>query len=58
MPGFYDIPIQSIDGKEDLLGLLRGKVTLAVNVASQCGLTPQYSGLEQMYRELRSTASR
>jgi glutathione peroxidase len=31
---------------------LRGEVTLAVNVASQCGLTPQYTGLEQLYREL------
>jgi glutathione peroxidase len=53
MPGFHDIPVQSIDGKADLLRSLRGKVTLAVNVASQCGLTPQYSGLEQLYRELK-----
>lgn len=52
MSSFYDIPIRSIDGSEDLLGRLHGRVTLAVNVASQCGLTPQYAGLEQLHREL------
>jgi glutathione peroxidase len=54
MPGFYDIDVSSIDGRDDLLGPLRGKVALAVNVASQCGLTPQYAGLEQLQRELGS----
>ena len=53
MSGFYDIAVRRIDGSEDLLGALRGKVTLAVNVASRCGLTPQYAGLEQLQRELR-----
>src|SRR5437764_279075 len=53
MSGFYDIAVREIDGTEDLLGRLRGKVTLAVNVASRCGLTPQYAGLEQLQRELR-----
>jgi len=53
MSGFYDIAVRNIDGTEDLLGALRGKVTLAVNVASRCGLTPQYAGLEQLQRELR-----
>ena len=53
MSGFYDIAVKSIDGSADLLGPLRGKVALAVNVASQCGLTPQYEGLEQLQRELR-----
>jgi glutathione peroxidase len=53
MSSFYDIPVRSIDGKDDLLGPLRGKVVLAVNVASQCGLTPQYSGLEELQRDLR-----
>jgi glutathione peroxidase len=53
MSGFYDIPVQSIDGSADLLGKLRGKVALAVNVASRCGLTPQYDGLETLQRELK-----
>jgi glutathione peroxidase len=53
MSGFYDIAVRRIDGSEDLLGPLRGKVTLAVNVASRCGLTPQYTGLESLQRELR-----
>ena len=52
MNGFYDIAVNKIDGGADLLGGLRGKVTLAVNVASRCGLTPQYEGLEELQREL------
>ena len=52
MSGFYDIAVARLDGTPDLLGALRGKVTLAVNVASRCGLTPQYEGLEQLQREL------
>ncbi len=53
MTTFFDIPVQRIDGAADLLGPLRGKVVLAVNVASRCGLTPQYAGLEALHRELR-----
>jgi len=53
MSGFYDIAVQSIDGSPDLLGKLRGKVALAVNVASRCGLTPQYEGLEKLQQELQ-----
>jgi glutathione peroxidase len=49
---FYDIEVTGIDGKPDLLGSLRGKVVLAVNVASQCGLTPQYADLEGLHEEL------
>jgi glutathione peroxidase len=52
MSSFYDIAVTRIDGTPDLLGALRGKVTLAVNVASRCGLTPQYQGLETLQREL------
>jgi glutathione peroxidase len=53
MASFFDIAVRGIDGSQDLLGGLKGKVVLAVNVASKCGLTPQYAGLEQLQRELR-----
>jgi glutathione peroxidase len=54
MNDFYSVPVQGIDGSPDLLGALRGRVTLAVNVASRCGYTPQYAGLEQLHRDLRA----
>ena len=52
MADFYGFKVGVLGGGVDLLGPLRGKVTLAVNVASQCGLTPQYSGLERLQQEL------
>jgi glutathione peroxidase len=47
----YDIPLRRIDGKETSLGAFRGKVVLIVNVASACGLTPQYEALQKLYEE-------
>jgi glutathione peroxidase len=49
----YDIPVKTIDGKDSSLGVWRGNVLLIVNVASQCGLTPQYEGLEKLYEDKR-----
>lgn len=46
----YDIPITTIQGQATTLAPYRGQVLLIVNVASQCGFTPQYAGLEELYR--------
>jgi glutathione peroxidase len=49
----YDIAVTRIDGTADVMGAYRGKTLLVVNVASECGYTPQYAGLESLYREFK-----
>ncbi|HEY7449792.1 MAG TPA: glutathione peroxidase [Vicinamibacterales bacterium] len=50
---FYDLKTTYLDGKPADLGVFKGKVTLVVNVASKCGFTPQYEGLEKLHRDLK-----
>ncbi|MDE3150898.1 MAG: glutathione peroxidase [Gemmatimonadota bacterium] len=47
----YDIAVTRIDGTVETLAAYRGQVLLVVNVASKCGFTPQYAGLEALYRK-------
>ena len=47
----YNTKIAGLSGQEDLLSSLKGSVTLVVNVASKCGLTPQYTALEALYEQ-------
>jgi glutathione peroxidase len=49
----YDFQVTTIDGATQSLGDFRGKVLLIVNVASKCGFTPQYAGLEELQRRHR-----
>jgi glutathione peroxidase len=50
---FYDLTANSLAGKPVDLSQYRGKVALVVNVASECGYTPQYAGLEKLHEELK-----
>ena len=53
MSDLYTIPVKAIDGGTTTLEPYRGKALLIVNVASRCGFTPQYAGLEALYRRYK-----
>lgn len=49
----YDIPVRTLEGEDTTLAPFRGQVLLIVNVASECGFTPQYAGLEALQQRLK-----
>jgi len=53
IPSIYDFSVADIDGKRVKLDQFRGKTMLVVNVASQCGYTPQYEGLQKIYSKYK-----
>src|SRR4026208_1223699 len=53
MTDILDIPVTAADGSPADLSAYRGKTLLIVNVASKCGFTPQYEGLEALYRDFK-----
>ena len=53
LTSFYDLKTRTLDGKPADLAQYRGRVSLVVNVASFCGYTPQYAGLEKLHREMK-----
>ena len=53
-PGLLGVPVKDIDGKDTTLGSLGGKAVLVVNVASECGYTRQYAGLQSLYESMKS----
>ena len=53
MSSLHDIPLRTLKGEETNLGQYKGQAVLLVNVASKCGLTPQYEGLEKLHEQYK-----
>ena len=53
MSAFHELTLDALDGKSLPLSTFNGKVVLVVNVASKCGLTPQYAALENLYQQFK-----
>jgi len=51
VPSFFELRAKALDGTEQTLSQYQGKVLLVANTASACGFTPQYAGLEQLWRD-------
>ncbi len=54
----YDFTVKSIDGKDISMNIYKNKVLLIVNVASTCGMTPQYTGFQNLYKEFKEDGLR
>jgi glutathione peroxidase len=53
MSGIYDVELKRLEGDPEVVGDYKGKTLLIVNVASRCGFTPQYQGLQELYERYR-----